>query len=217
VNVLIQLSNTKDLQEHDENTQKNGRNLESVFINLCHTNGIKQIKKTELDKYILKKVKKEILDKDGENYSIIDRQERDFIVQQPFGSQNFPDFLFFYNYRNRCVVIPIECKTSSKNIATWNNNCPKQNAVYIFHSKGKTIFFKGSSIITSDDIFIMKNYTTERKKILTEYNDLLHNRDYKLVDYFKYEHSKNQKSYFQKREEKETECIDFLSRLKKLQ
>lgn len=75
-------------------------------------------------------------------------------LYQPFGSQNYPDFLvFIFDY-----VVGIEIKFSKndkgeKNIQTsrpmWNSNLPKPNAIYVYGVANANItFFKGSDILS---------------------------------------------------------------------
>ncbi|WP_322908971.1 hypothetical protein [Mycoplasmopsis felis] len=64
-------------------------------------------------------------------------------IYQPFGSQNFPDFLILTNN----YVIPLEVKFSKKNknseLPKWNSNVPKSNAIYLYvnSKKQKPIIF----------------------------------------------------------------------------
>lgn len=79
-------------------------------------------------------------------------------IFQPYGSQNFPDFLIF----NERSVIPIEVKFSTnekennvkltKNSKPmWNSNLPKANALYIYGIAGIDVtFFIGSDILNQD-------------------------------------------------------------------
>lgn len=79
-------------------------------------------------------------------------------IYQPFGSQEFPDFLFF----TKKFIVPVEVKFSTSkdsgktvNINSvkpmWNSNLPKGNGIYIFGVAGKrTTFFLGSSILDTE-------------------------------------------------------------------
>lgn len=76
-------------------------------------------------------------------------------IHQPFGSQNYPDFIFF----TKEYVIPIEIKYSKsstsfeeKNLERikpmWNSNLPKGNGIYVFGVAGKDVtFFSGSDVL----------------------------------------------------------------------
>lgn len=70
----------------------------------------------------LKKVKKLILDdmKLGpvENIFSYQRDMVDFFVAQPFGSQNYPDFLIFTN--KYIVLIEIKYSSDKAKKSTWN-------------------------------------------------------------------------------------------------
>lgn len=79
-------------------------------------------------------------------------------IHQPFGSQDFPDFIFF----TKKYIIPVEVKYSTSKESTkeanlksakpmWNSNLPKGNGIYIFGVAGKkATFFLGSSVLDSE-------------------------------------------------------------------
>ncbi|WP_026389730.1 hypothetical protein [[Acholeplasma] multilocale] len=114
-------------------------------------------KKTAEKKY--KELKEKILSKSSveivENpFGKIDNS----FIFQPYGSQNFPDFLIFTNG----FVIPVEAKFSTNekegsNKPTenskpmWNSNLPKANALYIYGIAGLNItFFIGSDVLCQE-------------------------------------------------------------------
>ncbi|GAA9463745.1 hypothetical protein BTM444_06640 [Helicobacter pylori] len=89
-------------------------------------------------------------------------------LYQPFGSQNYPDFLvFIFDY-----VVGIEIKFSKndkgeKNLQIsrpmWNSNLPKPNAIYVYGVANANItFFKGSDILSY-----------ETREVLLKYFDIL--------------------------------------------
>lgn len=88
-------------------------------------------------------------------------------IYQPFGSQNYPDFvLFLPNY-----LIPIEIKFSAKNSGrpVWNSNLPKYEGFYIFGCYGQTdlTFFKGEFVLNIEERRQLTNFwsqTDEYKK-----------------------------------------------------
>ncbi|GAA7024571.1 hypothetical protein Kyoto30A_01130 [Helicobacter pylori] len=85
-------------------------------------------------------------------------------LYQPFGSQNYPDFLvFIFDY-----VVGIEIKFSKndkgeKNLQTsrpmWNSNLPKPNAIYVYGVANADItFFKGSDILSYETREVLLKY-----------------------------------------------------------
>ncbi|GAA9359002.1 hypothetical protein TH0628_01720 [Helicobacter pylori] len=85
-------------------------------------------------------------------------------LYQPFGSQNYPDFLvFIFDY-----VVGIEIKFSKndkgeKNLQTsrpmWNSNLPKPNAIYVYGVANADItFFKGLDILSYETREVLLKY-----------------------------------------------------------
>ena len=62
-------------------------------------------------------------------------------IEQPFGSQNSPDFIVCING----FILWIECK-SGKNTITWNSGYPREEFLYVYSCKKKntTTVFLGS-------------------------------------------------------------------------
>lgn len=94
-------------------------------------------------------IKKHIENKFGDAFLDIPNKilKRTFI-HQPYGSQQFPDFIVFTDKK----VVPLEVKFSTKKQVKpiWNSNVPRANAFYIFGSYGlKDItFFCGNDILS---------------------------------------------------------------------
>ncbi|WP_322902295.1 hypothetical protein [Mycoplasmopsis felis] len=84
-------------------------------------------------------------------------------IYQPFGSQNFPDFLILTNN----YVIPLEVKFSkrSKNseLPKWNSNIPKSNSIYLYANskKQKPIVFLGDDFLGHETRILLNNYFDE--------------------------------------------------------
>ena len=70
------------------------------------------------------------------------------IINQPNGKQAFPDMLLVHNY----IGLPLEIKTCSTDIISWNDGIPMRDAVYVFYccSLAKTTFFLGQDHITDE-------------------------------------------------------------------
>ncbi|MDD1626880.1 MAG: hypothetical protein LUQ26_05305 [Methylococcaceae bacterium] len=68
------------------------------------------------------------------------------IVNQPNGSQQWPDLLVIY----KGIGLPIEVKSAKPDKIVWNGGLPRQNGVYIFNCYGesKVTCFLGKHIIS---------------------------------------------------------------------
>lgn len=93
---------------------------------------------------------------------------------QPFGSQNYPDFIVI---SNNGTIFPIEVKFSKGNMPFWNGNLPKINGIYIFGNlkKRDVTFFKGSDVLPEK----------ERCALVNFYNAVNQLRDHYILNYEK--------------------------------
>ena len=199
---------------------------------------ISELEKIEKKKSeeIFKKIKKEILLKNSkENINNRYKKIKKMFIFQPYGAQNFPDFIIFTNK----FIIPIEIKYSKnddgqKNIDTarpmWNSNLPKPNAIYIFGVSNKiTTFFIGNDILDYDTRKVLLNYFENINKNEIKLNQKLKNlkNNFGIYPYIRkaYEHKKTKstfssnddktiESYFSKNSEnREKNVIKFLNKL----
>ena len=113
--------------------------------------GFGRILKEEISSKDWKLIKKHISDKfSGEFMDIPSENLKKTFIYQPYGSQQFPDFIVFTDKK----VVPLEIKFSTKNQSKpiWNSNVPRGNAFYVFGSYGlgDLTFFCGSDVVTSD-------------------------------------------------------------------
>jgi hypothetical protein len=91
-------------------------------------------------------------------------------IQQPLGSQQFPDFLI-KDFDGR--FISAECKsTKGKQAPMWNDNVPKPNTIYIFSSEKEdsTTVFLGKDVITEEAIEILEEHYKTLKLLEVEFN-----------------------------------------------
>lgn len=72
---------------------------------------------------------------------------KNFFVTQPYGSQNYPDFLVFTEWK----IFSIESKFVKENSGkpVWNGNLPKSDGIYIFGSYDRqhVTFFLGEDVL----------------------------------------------------------------------
>lgn len=152
-----------------------GANKGNIFEDIIETslkeNGFNRINLKNdsiLEKYIhgLKEI---ILDKSGNKILRNDFEERQYkncFICQPYGSQEFPDFLIL----TEKFIFAVETKFSSNKSVKpmWNSNLPKNNAFYIFASYGRkdVTFFKGSDVLPIREREELNNFFEKRTKEL---------------------------------------------------
>lgn len=116
-----------------------------------------------------------------------------YLVEQPFGSQSYPDFILFYINEGYFHLRYIECKQLKP---TWNNSPPKnnRNCIYICGNK----VYCGDCITNIQenelDINFMKEYDELCKKYNLKSNELKLNKKY--ITYKKVEHKCFPPEYF---------------------
>lgn len=119
-----------------------------------------------------KKIKQQILDKKSnqivENY-LKDPQFKNCFIYQPYGKQNFPDFLIFTE--KYIVALEIKYSTNKNKSPMWNSNLPKGNAIYIFGSYGlkDIMFFKGSDILPDEERNLLVDFFEKTKEMETNF------------------------------------------------
>lgn len=130
-----------------------------------------------------KNIKNLILNKEYINLIKNKTNEKLIYIYQPFGSQNFPDFLIFTDN----WILPLEIKFSAKDSKSfdhdgtrpkWNSNIPKNNALYIYGAAklGKVTFFKGSDFLGQESRSLLINYFKDIDKMNEELKDVLKER-----------------------------------------
>lgn len=98
-------------------------------------------------------------------------------LEQPGGSQSFPDFLV-RDFDGRFLAVEAKSGRDGR-CPMWNDNVPKQNAVYILSSGllNETTVFLGKDVITEDAYTLMEQQEKEIAKIVKKYNDLMEEAD----------------------------------------
>jgi len=197
-----------------ENTQKNGKVFEDFVKKRLISLGYNDVPSEEKDKYkkVLTNIRKNYIN--HRSISNDDNTESEkLLIQQPYGSQAPPDILLIDITPDQIYFQPIEIKTGKK-VATWNNNYPKDDWIYIFSGKEGVTYFRGKSLISEEEKQILEEHKMARKKLNEEHNKQLRaiNARWKLVDYFKFEHSAGV-DYMKDGEcsKRETEVSDILS------
>ncbi len=109
-------------------------------------------------------LERESNDKIGNIYTEFNRH----FIHQPFGRQNYPDFLVFSGE----WIFAIETKFSAKNQSkpVWNSGLPRPNGIYVFGSMERKdlTFFLGGHILSIADTRKLHDFFD---KGLKEYQD----------------------------------------------
>lgn len=91
-----------------------------------------------------------------------------YYIEQPFGTQKFPDFLL-YNYidENDIRILQFELKKSNSKTLKWNDGFPQENSLYLFSGKSNMLFTR--DCVSSKDIELYHNFCTEINEIKEKY------------------------------------------------
>jgi hypothetical protein len=118
--------------QYSKNTFKE-KNHEKSVKKIIESYGLKETKNN--DEIII------LQNKNNINKSVDELVGRFIFLEQPFGSQQSPDFIVCING----FIIWIECK-SGKNKITWNSGYPRKDILYVFTCKknNATTIFLGS-------------------------------------------------------------------------
>jgi hypothetical protein len=117
--------------------------------------------------------------------------DKNYLVEQPFGSQNYPDLILFTlsEGSDEIDIQYIECKQEKP---TWNNTPPKRfdHCLYICGNKA----FVGSLICSEEECLLIKNYIDEYTEFVEKFNQ--NNLNIQFVRYKKIELRKWPTPYF---------------------
>ena len=182
-----------DIQKNKKEWLKNkkGSEFEDRFETSLKRYGFnRRMSSDEGIKNILSSIKNDILDKNSDKvidniYALEDKSMENCFVWQPYGSQNFPDFLIFTN--KKIVAIEIKYSSGKSSKPTWNSNLPKSNAIYIFGSYGLSdvTFFLGKDVLSMEErtelvSFFENNAKRLEKEFRKEMRNKLNNMNYKF-------------------------------------
>ncbi len=117
-------------------------------------------------------LKVEVLDKFSER-GIINpfSQFRRHFILQPYGSQNYPDFLVLDD--DRVVCMEVKFSQRGQKSPVWNSGLPRANGVYIFGAAGAkadVTFFLGSDVVSVDDAKKLHEFFDKLRALQREFN-----------------------------------------------
>lgn len=82
-------------------------------------------------------------------------------IHQPYGSQQFPDFLVFTKDNVFCIESKYSKKNGNKPV--WNSNLPKSSTIYIFgcYEKRDVTYFVGEDVLPQNERIILNKFFSE--------------------------------------------------------
>ena len=118
------------------------------------------------------------------DFGMKDININDSYLIQPYGSQEYPDFLVFTNNH----ILPIELKYSKKSATKpmWNGNLPKHNGIYVLASNGKkdVTFFTGNDVLEHEERKELVKFWENKRQESDEHTSYLKDKtesgDYKF-------------------------------------
>lgn len=150
------------------NGQRNSINSqEDLFAQILANHGFERRTSSE----ITRKLRKAILNPRATTYPKDDSGP--WFVEQPYGTQSFPDFLVCY----RGIVIPIELKSNKSIDSTpfWNGHLPTDISIYLVtDGKPEATFFLGSdylqatsrnALLANRDIIVKASRELDQKEL----------------------------------------------------
>ena len=147
-NFFIEMRSNKDLYLKSSK----GAEFEDRINTSLHNIGYSRLIKDDLEDDLFATLKTEVIDKEtAVSLSNPFVRYRHHFITQPFGSQQYPDFLIF----DKTSIVCIETKFSSNKQTrpVWNSGLPRPNGIYIFGSYGRKdlTFFRGIDVVSLDE------------------------------------------------------------------
>ncbi len=145
-----------------------GKDFEERMMVQLNNIGYNRILKSDLSKEYISDIKKRIL----QNDEIISNETnfKQHYLYQPFGSQNYPDFIIF----DKRILVSIESKFTEKNHTkpVWNSGIPRLNGLFIFGSYGKQdiTFFRGCNVVSKEERSLFQQFFAEEKGRADSFN-----------------------------------------------
>lgn len=194
--ILKNISNINRREDGEQSiTQLSGKIHENMVKDCFMKNQqIEEMTKKEFKKKLKKnKINNKIIKSDNYpgHYNNFNSENTDinktYLIHQPFGGQEYPDFILAKFRDNTMRLLYVECKSDKKNKKIprpqFNNNPPKKNinCIYIINNK----IYNGYFLKSLHDEILLYRFFEEYKRLCDKYNKLLN--DYVTVDYKKAE------------------------------
>ena len=157
---------------------RSGNDFEENIKSILKHNGFSQslLKNDAVLAKFISSIKPIINKKSGNNlvrnnlYQLTkDIQYSNCFIWQPYGSQNFPDFLVLTENH----IFSMEIKFSKKNQSSpmWNSNLPKTSSLYIFgrFEQGDLTIFRGEDILPDNERSLLISIWDRLDKVYDEW------------------------------------------------
>ena len=132
-------------------------------------------------------------------------------LYQPYGSQEYPDFLVLDNNFAVCIEVKFSKNKSGKPI--WNSGLPRPNGIYIFGSHGRKdiTFFRGAEVVSVLEAKKLHGFFRQMKEHEMDFNTC--QMQYQPYGYSAY----IRKAFDQSRKYNQESELDFFSNPKRLE
>ena len=190
-----------------------GAEFEDRINTSLHKMGYSRLIKDDLEDDLFATLKTEVIDKETEiSISNPFVHYTDHFITQPFGSQQYPDFLIFD--MTRIVCIETKFSSGKQTRPVWNSGLPRPNGIYIFGSYGRTdlTFFRGIDVVSLSDAKQLHDFFDKGLKAYQEQfnNDEMNKQKYGFRAYIR-------KAYEQSKKHNPNAIIDFFNNPKRLE
>lgn len=106
-------------------------------------------------------------------------------IQQPNGSQDYPDFIVFE--KERILTVESKFKKTGGGFPMWNSGTPRKHGIYLFITPDDVTFFLGGDILSDRDLKNIEEYRTKATEFAEKTNaQLLSNQPYGFTVYHRF-------------------------------
>lgn len=147
-------------------------NHEKALANIFKSNGFKEITRGSI-----RLPKRDIVMNQETCADSLQNIPNGSFIEQPFGTHQSPDFIVKVSRSN---ILFLEAKSSERQThPTYNSGTIEPNFIYVFCSKktNQTTIYKGDSIITMEQQFLIDQHVIEARQRDRELNDRLREMD----------------------------------------
>lgn len=117
-----------------------------------------------------KQIKADVLERVKADHLNNETNYKNHFIYQPFGSQNYPDFLVFD--QARLISIEVKYSNQGQTSPVWNSGLPRPNGIYIFGSwnRKQITYFLGCDVLSSNDARKLHEFFSNMKQQEDEFN-----------------------------------------------
>lgn len=147
-----------------------GKEFELRFVSLLEDNRLLRCFQDDFTPQVWKSIKMEILKKTNGGDMNNETEKKSHFVTQPYGSQQYPDFLVFEDSK----IWAIETKFNKRKASHpfWNSGLPRPNGIYIYACgiRKQITFFVGKDVVQSSTAEQMHHELDKLKAMSTNFN-----------------------------------------------